>query len=716
MKLFTLFLMAVVSLPSMAQYKKMPRVNTTDERGAMTLVQKAFPTQHDIKIKKKVNANIPQGYASVTLTTHDIWHNYDGTGYQMLLDADANTYGRIIPEKGNLTEYGNAPAGVYDEFEYKIPENADGDISTSNVLKNGSKTILIPAGVYDWCITNPTPSQNFSKIYIASEYGNIGGRAEHYLFINGLEYEFDITLGENGFDQTNVDIRGLDLTYDVNNITYNSADVNWEVKGPFSLYSINLRYRKVNEKYVLDYESPEAFATLEKWDADEDGVNWKYEETGDAHSGRGVWASYSFDEGRYEPINPDNWLLMPKMDLKGKVLSFCARSKKKEFKDNFGVFFLPDGKERILENLEELGVYTDIPNEWTEYTIDLTNLGEGQVVFRHFDSRDRWALYIDDVTIYDQNAVYHPEQYNWITFSKVMDHPHFLFGLESGTKYEMQMRVEPADWGESVFFTTFDCLELEDNADNSTVLNDNQEFSGYVKLNGRTLYKDGSWNTLCLPFDFTLSGSFLDSDEVELMTLGGASFEEGVLYLDFVNADEIKAGVPYIIRWNDMGNHIVNPAFKIDHVSLDENAFTNSAISFKGMYSPYEITTASKKLLYMGKENNMYYPSAAMNIGAFHAYFEMGENLVISTIGDVSGDLNIDISDVVELVNYILNPGNYRIITENADLNGDGNIDISDVVALVNMILSGDNIIVNAIVTNIDDNTIIIDGGKGPAR
>ena len=112
----------------------------------------------------------------------------------------------------------------------------------------------------------------------------------------------------------------------------------------------------------------------------------------------------------------------------------------------------------------------------------------------------------------------------------------------------------------------------------------------------------------------------------------------------------------------------------------------------------------------------MYYPSAAMNIGAFHAYFEMGENLVISTIGDVSGDLNIDISDVVELVNYNLNPNNHRIITENADLNGDGNIDISDVVALVNMILSGDNIIVNAIVTNIDDNTIIIDGGKGPAR
>lgn len=150
----------------------MPRTNATRERGAMTLVKNVPPAQYNVKIKKKANANIPKDSVSITLTTHDIWHSYDGTGYQMLLDADANTYGTIIPLKGNLTEYGNAQAGVYDEFEYKIPEDADGDIFTSNVLKNGSIAIMIPAGVYDWCITNPTPSSNFARIYIASEYGN----------------------------------------------------------------------------------------------------------------------------------------------------------------------------------------------------------------------------------------------------------------------------------------------------------------------------------------------------------------------------------------------------------------------------------------------------------------------------------------------------------------------------------------------------------------
>ncbi|MBP5356139.1 MAG: choice-of-anchor J domain-containing protein, partial [Prevotella sp.] len=139
---------------------------------------------------------------------------------------------------------------------------------------------------------------------------------------------------------------------------------------------------------------------------------------------------------------------------KGKHLSFFARSKNKEYHDNFGVFFLPDGKEKEPDNLMELGVYTDIPHEWTEYNIDLSTLGEGQVVFRHFNSGDKWALYIDDVTIFDQNAVYHPEQYNWVTMPHVSDNPHLIFGLESDTKYEMQMQVEPAGWGESVFFTT----------------------------------------------------------------------------------------------------------------------------------------------------------------------------------------------------------------------------------------------------------------------
>ncbi len=54
--------------------------------------------------------------------------------------------------------------------------------------------------------------------------------------------------------------------------------------------------------------------------------------------------------------------------------------------------------------------------------------------------------------------------------------------------------------------------------------------------------------------------------------------------------------------------------------------------------------------------------------------------------GDVNGDDQVDISDVVELVNIILGSAE-DADNSSADVNGDTNIDISDVVELVNIIL-----------------------------
>ena len=61
---------------------------------------------------------------------------------------------------------------------------------------------------------------------------------------------------------------------------------------------------------------------------------------------------------------------------------------------------------------------------------------------------------------------------------------------------------------------------LNDNADNAEVIAkyDGQSVSK-VTLSGRTLYKDGSWNTLCLPFDVALEGSPLAGDGVDVRTL-----------------------------------------------------------------------------------------------------------------------------------------------------------------------------------------------------
>ena len=131
--------------------------------------------------------------ATVVLTVGDVWG--DGTGYQMLLDGDATAYGSFIEIDMSDEDYS--------QFEYKIPENADGSLTTQNIVFNSSVSITIPAGTYDWYITNPSPEQN--RIFIASSNGNVSGRQDNYQFEVGKRYEFTVSLdGEH--DRVDVDI------------------------------------------------------------------------------------------------------------------------------------------------------------------------------------------------------------------------------------------------------------------------------------------------------------------------------------------------------------------------------------------------------------------------------------------------------------------------------------------------------------------------------
>ena len=132
---------------------------------------------------------IPGQGATVILTAGDIWG--DGTGYQMLLDADANAYGTIIPETGALSSSCSGNEAIYAEFEYKIPVEADGNCSTQNIVFNNSVAINIPAGTYDWCVANPTPGD---RIWISAANGNVGGRQNDYVFEAGKTYEFTISM------------------------------------------------------------------------------------------------------------------------------------------------------------------------------------------------------------------------------------------------------------------------------------------------------------------------------------------------------------------------------------------------------------------------------------------------------------------------------------------------------------------------------------------
>ena len=92
-------------------------------------------------------------------------------------------------------------------------------------------------------------------------------------------------------------------------------------------------------------------------------------------------------------------------------------------------------------------------------------------------------------------------------------------------------------------------ISLADDGDNSTTISEAHGYVADVTLQGRTLYKDGAWNTLCLPFNVDdFNGTPLEGATVK--TLESTGFSDGTLTMNFTeNVNGIEAGKPYIVKW-----------------------------------------------------------------------------------------------------------------------------------------------------------------------
>lgn len=223
--------------------------------------------------------------------------------------------------------------------------------------------------------------------------------------------------------------------------------------------------------------------------------------------------------------------------------------------------------------------------------------------------------------------------------------------------------------------------DLDDDSDNATIIT---EWAGdgknhNVMLSRRTLYRDGSWNTLCLPFDVTISGSQLDLDGVEARTLTDASVQGSTLNLTFGEpVNTLKAGVPYIIRWTAAEQNIVEPIFRkvqvpsigitdadrqnenfwliMDtrieeflaakgydtHHAAAEPVATDERVRFLGTFKSTRFDSENHSILLLGADNNLYYPQPRLDdptqpwsdtnpmnfpeLHAFRAYFKMGDD------------------------------------------------------------------------------------------
>ncbi len=188
-----------------------------------------------------------------------------------------------------------------------------------------------------------------------------------------------------------------------------------------------------------------------------------------------------------------------------------------------------------------------------------------------------------------------------------------------------------------------------------------------VTLTGTTLWKDGGWNTICLPFRLNgIEGTPLAGATVK--SLVSSDFSNGTLTLNFTkkSVTSLEAGRPYIVKW-DEGDNIEEPVFvktiTTEHLSPVETDY----VDFVGSFSPVELVADDKSVLYLGADNTLYYPESNLTLAACHAYFKLkgitagdipaaGVNIVLNFDGEASAidhsplsidhsPLNIDHSD-----------------------------------------------------------------------
>ena len=179
-------------------------------------------------------------------------------------------------------------------------------------------------------------------------------------------------------------------------------------------------------------------------------------------------------------------------------------------------------------------------------------------------------------------------------------------------------------------------ISLADNANNEETL---YMYAGKkahsVTLADRTLFKDGKWNTLCLPFSLSaeqiaangyFAGATLKTLDADAKN--GFDTTDGTLYLSFKDATEIEAGVPYLVKWTS-GEPITDPVFEGVTVSstaaqaVESTTAGLESIQMVGCYSPVSVTADDKSILFLSDANTLYYSTIDRQIRSCRAYFSV---------------------------------------------------------------------------------------------
>lgn len=143
-------------------------------------------------------------------------------------------------------------------------------------------------------------------------------------------------------------------------------------------------------------------------------------------------------------------------------------------------------------------------------------------------------------------------------------------------------------------------ISLDENSDNIVEAAENVN----VTLK-RTFYKDGEWNTLCLPFAVANAATAFDGAELREVDVTQSS-ENTIV---FKEATAIEAGKPYLIKWAKTPNEVCDFVNTFEGVTLVATATpvkVNDAITFTGFYNKATADKLGASVAAIGAGNKLF--------------------------------------------------------------------------------------------------------------
>lgn len=467
----------------------------------------------------------------------------------------------------------------------------------------------------------------------------------------------------------------VDASYDFAFFSWRGNSESYEVWYRTAGWSFNEILFCQDFEETSNGQLPEGWTTI---DADGDGYCWELGSQPSSYfntsfEGNGLWGSSDFAvSGSYskvtdQALTPDNYLVSPKVTLGGTFIFFASAQDKLYPNEHFGVAISTKSNTnpKHFVTIEEWTLNADgsgtkssrrkDQGSWGEFEVDLSAYAgqEGYIAIRHFGCSDQLALSIDDICLYGDEITIPAGEWNIVETPETFA---FIDGLEQGVLYDYKIIAKQSgepDMATDIgnFYTLYpETLCLQSDVDNSGIL---EYYDGQVVnvcIANRVLRKDGTWQSICLPFDLSLAGSPLEGADVRMVDF--ATMQGGlVVFHCFTSVTELQAGVPYLIRWENGGDDICDPVFYNVFIKNTHSPITllNGQAVFDGKYSP---TLVEGDNWYYFEGHSLIQGSSNLqnssSVDAFQGYFSIDVNLnaTIDGIGLNFGNMNEMITGV----------------------------------------------------------------------